>query len=135
MITVKGYMTPSQNKMMNTTVQRCAGQHQVDQVMMDVMILLPSQFHYSFPPLLYLSMDTFLFILFLSHYSYMLTHVQHDYSYACSCAYSCAALLTDVLTHAQFCLLICLFIYAYSAYSYTVVVQYIRTRWTPLFGS
>ena len=58
------------------------------------MILLHSQFHYSFPPLLYLSMNTF---SFHSDYSYTLTHVQQDYSYACSCAYSCAALLTDVL--------------------------------------
>jgi hypothetical protein len=88
----------------------------------------PFQFRYfflPFPTLLYLSM------LSLAIYSYTLTHMQHDYSSACSCAYSSSALITNVLTHAQLCLLI----YAYFAYSYTVVVQYIRTGWTPLFGS
>ena len=78
-----------------------------------VTILLHSQFHYSFPPLLYLP---FLFNLFLSGYSYMLTHM-----------------LAHVLIHAQPCLLMCLLMRS-SAYSYTVVVQYIRTGWTPLFA-
>ena len=45
--------------------------------------------------------------------------------------------LAHVLIHVQPCLLMCLLMCssAYSAYSYTVVVQYIRTGWTPLFGS
>ena len=61
-----------------------------------VMILLHSQFHYSFPPLHFTYLwIPFLFILFLSDYSY---------------AFFCAALLTDVLTDVQFCLLICLLI-------------------------
>ena len=102
---------------------------------MGVTILLHSQFHYSFPPLLYLYVDTF------SLHSFPFWLLIHNYS--CSawlliwllmclfmrspaywCAYTCTVLLTHMLTH-----------YAYSAYSYTVVVQYIRTGWTPLFGS
>ena len=57
-----------------------------------VMILLHSQFHYSFPPLLYLSMDTFSFHSFPF---WLLIH-----------AYSCAAWLL-------ICLLMCLFICCY----------------------
>ena len=67
--------------------------------------------------------------LFFSFFSFLITHTR---LLMCSMI---THMLAHVLTHAQFCLLICLLIYAYSAYSYTVVVQYIRTRWTPLFSS
>ena len=67
--------------------------------------------------------------LFISFFSFLITHTQ---LLMCSMI---THMLAHVLTHAQFCLLICLLIYAYSAYSYTVVVQYIRTGWTPLFDS
>ena len=69
--------------------------------MKGVMILLHSQFHYSFPPLLYLSMDTFSFHSFPF---FLITH---------TCLLMCSMIthmLAHVLIHAQTCLLMCLFI-------------------------
>jgi hypothetical protein len=64
----------------------------------------------------------FLFMLTFTIYSYTLTHMQHAYLYAYSCAYSCVALLTHAYAACLLIrLLMGLLLHSF-AYSCTVVV-------------